>query len=344
MTRNLDILRAFAVSCVLAAHTVLTFRPGGYKAALIGRLGVLLFFVHTALVLMMSIERHGQKEGWVSRFYVRRIFRIYPLAIVCLAIVLLVHAPPSPREHFVFPPGSQILKNFLLIQNFWPEHSILAPMWSLPYELQMYVFLPAIFLVLRTGARQRWLRLSVLFAACVSLSDAHFSWLKNSELFLFFPCFMGGIVAWQVSKNRRLRGRIPGWLFLMTLATFAGAYSLAAMRHDYNDYQWLLCLALGAAVPLFRAVQSPAITAWAARIAKYSYGIYLAHSPLLWAVFVVAPLNIVWKWPLFALSLTISTYALFRWIEKPMIDLGAKLANPNSTAPLLVKEDIVSVP
>ena len=68
---NLDVLRAFAVSCVVIHHLTLTlhFYTGfmplyvlDYFRAL-GHAGVLAFFVHTSLVLMYSLERMHRAEA-----------------------------------------------------------------------------------------------------------------------------------------------------------------------------------------------------------------------------------------------------------------------------------------
>src|SRR5690348_17981788 len=72
--RNLDVLRAVAVLLVLVDHllTIWDVYPQVVTRWELGRLGVLLFFVHTSLVLMSSLEREGGASGWVRAFYVRR--------------------------------------------------------------------------------------------------------------------------------------------------------------------------------------------------------------------------------------------------------------------------------
>ena len=81
--RNLDVLRAIAVLFVFVGH-LFDFWFGG--AAVLGdwlhgmtRMGVILFFVHTSLVLMRSLERLAPgNPHFMREFYIRRIFRIYP--------------------------------------------------------------------------------------------------------------------------------------------------------------------------------------------------------------------------------------------------------------------------
>src|SRR5688572_14236469 len=89
---NLDALRALAVLLVLANHLIeacaALLGQRSIPVAVsydVGRAGVLLFFVHTACVLFASLERMSG-SGWTlaRAFYFRRVFRIYPLAIVCV--------------------------------------------------------------------------------------------------------------------------------------------------------------------------------------------------------------------------------------------------------------------
>jgi peptidoglycan/LPS O-acetylase OafA/YrhL len=78
---NFDILRAIAVGAMLLAHVFRFFgneHLGPLSAWELGMSGVLMFFVHTALVLMMSMERMSLANLTdVPAFYVRRAARIY---------------------------------------------------------------------------------------------------------------------------------------------------------------------------------------------------------------------------------------------------------------------------
>jgi hypothetical protein len=84
---NLDFIRAFAVLCVVLRHIASALAIPStpwFQPQALGIFGVLLFFVHTSLVLMLSLDRQQHRRvtpAW--RFYcsflVRRFFRIYPL-------------------------------------------------------------------------------------------------------------------------------------------------------------------------------------------------------------------------------------------------------------------------
>jgi peptidoglycan/LPS O-acetylase OafA/YrhL len=132
---NLDILRAAAVIAVYVNHACYTLGAYGTKwfsPATLGRAGVLFFFVHTSLVLMLSLRRsatNGRVHALV--FYVRRAFRIYPLSILCVLACLMFHIPQAPWESLPHVTTLDIASNLLLIQNLTGSSSICSPMWSL---------------------------------------------------------------------------------------------------------------------------------------------------------------------------------------------------------------------
>ena len=81
----MDLLRSVAVLVVFFTHYFdLQYGFGATWTLLwhLGQLGVLIFFVHTSLVLMWSLERSSLQRGkLVAPFFLRRAFRIYPLSI-----------------------------------------------------------------------------------------------------------------------------------------------------------------------------------------------------------------------------------------------------------------------
>jgi peptidoglycan/LPS O-acetylase OafA/YrhL len=155
---NLDLLRTIAVSLVLTQHLCLRLHVehlGWAPTDCLGLFGVLLFFVHTSLVLMYSMERSGLlRLRLVKDFYIRRIFRIYPLSILAVISALVLHIASNVNGvaglSYGPRPGTRaILSQILLVQNLIHVQSIVNVLWSLPYEVQMYLFLPFLFIWVR---------------------------------------------------------------------------------------------------------------------------------------------------------------------------------------------------
>ena len=121
--------------------------PTSLPTAYLGLFGVLLSFVHTVLVLMYFMERtclHGR--NLLQDFYIRRIFRIYPLSILAVAAAVVLHLDSNidginGLSHGPLPGTKAILSQFLLVQNLLHVTSMVNVLWSLPFELQIYIFL-----------------------------------------------------------------------------------------------------------------------------------------------------------------------------------------------------------
>lgn len=292
---------------VFADHALETyfpeFREKNHLAHHLGRLGVLLFFVHTARVLMSSLERIGSARA----FYVRRIFRIYPLAIVCIILALVFAVPPVPWREYAPHDWADLASNFLLTQNLTWSPPVIGPLWSLPIELQMYAVLPLIY-VLR---RHIWVifGLSVFGAVFIAPFSDVLGVIK------YAPCFVAGVIAFTSNEPDR---PIQGWLWFLALVVivYVGLELVIPGIHNI----WLqigVCLVVGLAIPRFAQIRAQWFNTLSNRIARYSYGIYLFHCAALWA----AP-------ELFsAIILTaVMSIASYHYIEAPMIRLGSRLS------------------
>lgn len=313
MNRNLDLLRAVAVLCVFSSHLFdqVTRTHVGFSFH-VGQLGVIMFFVHTSLVLMQSLDRSSLTGAAFYRdFYVHRIFRIYPLSILCVTIAFFI-------------PGAlwtltELFSNLALVQNLTYKQSIVFGLWSLPLEVQMYVMLPFLFLIFRSRPVKALLGfwfLSVGIAAIQPMISGRLGILA------YIPCFLGGVLAWRIQQKEVL----PAWLFPLALIVSAVPW----MASDGNNMypRWVSCLALGFAIPWFREISSPWVNSVTKIIAKYSYGIYLTHYPAMIVAFRTmqheAP---ALQWVVFISLAIIFPVLAYHLVEHPMIKLGKRITN-----------------
>lgn len=329
MFANLDILRALAVSLVVADHGGKFFGLPARWCDPAGQIGVLLFFVHTSLVLMFSLERtRSESRGMFWRFYGRRAFRIYPLAIAAILVSVGFGLPSGHliRAGIYDIPDvtpAKLLSNLLLVQNLSDHRPILVQMWSLPLEIQMYLLLPAIFLVAR-----RWGVTSILGLWCASVVLAlaqqmtHIADVRLS-IVQYVPHFVSGVIAYSLWARPTFAIRGRWWIPAVTTCC-AVAYALETTWHA-----WLMTLAVGSLTPQFAQVSNRVVNTLAHYTAKYSYGIYLAHNLVFWAAFRIdAPLAVQ---VVACIILQVAVPAtLFHLIEAPMIRLGARLSVPGA--------------
>jgi peptidoglycan/LPS O-acetylase OafA/YrhL len=99
---------------------------------------------------MLSMERMGLSgRALFSKFLIRRVFGIYPLSVLIVVVAIILKFPPTSwADSYVWPGWSEVLSNVFLFQDFTHAGSVICVLWSLPFEVQMYAILPALFLLL----------------------------------------------------------------------------------------------------------------------------------------------------------------------------------------------------
>ncbi len=233
---NLDFVRSVAVISVVVEHTLMSLgmlKVGPFPIPFLGIMGVMVFFVLTTLVLMWSLER----KPHTLDFYIRRVFRIYPLALATIAVVLLFHAPVAGSEHEFFryahPSLRTIWGQLTLVPNLISgDLPIMGVMWSLPYELEMYVLLPALFFYLRKNFAV-WPLLLIWVMTVLLTRHAP----PNSHTFgMAIGYFLPGAMAYV--GFGRWTPRLPAWLLAVFLATLWVGFLFTQVSARVG---WLVC-------------------------------------------------------------------------------------------------------
>jgi peptidoglycan/LPS O-acetylase OafA/YrhL len=332
---NLDFLRSAAVLFVLNFHVLLLFekRHSPYVSRLrffhsVGHWGVLIFFVHTSLVLMFSLERQFvRSEGRPTYlpFIIRRVFRIFPLSICIVLLVTILNLPVAYLTGGQFEAAHLhrmgIAANLLLVQNLTRTDSVIIPLWSLPYEMQMYLFLPALFLF-AWWTRRVW-PILLLWAMAVFMGRhaAGLEKLGFPDFIIYVPCFLSGVLAYQLTKSWRLK--LPALLFPVVLA----ALTVLFLRDPSYQNAWYSCLLLGVAIPQFKEMTNSAVRGVVHIIARYSYGIYLIHFICIWLAFQAIGGIPDWsRWIILTVTVIVFPYVLYHRVEEPMIRMGQKVS------------------
>jgi peptidoglycan/LPS O-acetylase OafA/YrhL len=338
---NLDFLRATAVLFVVAAHVTYFFgivRLGSWSLQPLGFWGVLIFFVHTSLVLMLSLERQWNHQGsnrLFMMFMVRRCFRIFPLSILVVILILVFHLPQANLDPGKFegiaPTGWGVFVNLALVQNLFKKDSILGPMWSLPYEMQMYLFLPWLFLLLRPS-RSTWRSLTFwLLSVAVGAFAVHHL-RRIPDMALYIPCFLPGVMAYQLQRKARFRLQAFLWPLAVAALTITHLVATDWAMHWGGETRWAMrwgaCLLLGLAVPRFAHLSVRWLVVASQIIAKYSYGIYLTHYFAMWLAF--ERLGNLPKLEKIVVFLVIGVglpVLFYHGVEEPMIRIGKRVAD-----------------
>jgi peptidoglycan/LPS O-acetylase OafA/YrhL len=140
----LDALRGYAALVVVLFHlspSVLGSERHLAVFAVIdfGKYGVLLFFLVSGYVIPMSLERHGS----LRRFWIGRLFRIYPAYLFAGVFLVLCTAalPPVLRAETV----SSVLAHASMMSDPLGLRGAVRVFWTLSYEMVFYLVVAGLF-------------------------------------------------------------------------------------------------------------------------------------------------------------------------------------------------------
>lgn len=246
--------------------------------------------------------------------------------------VAALKIPAMPEQQYAWVGTKHFLANAALVQNLTRSPDLIGPLWSLPWEIQMYAVLPLFWVLSRKLVSVRASIGLCALTFALELVGRELHW-RGTWITQYVPCFLGGILAYQIAKSKK--SRVPGWLWPPTVALSLVLFSAAWVRPSGGAWvtrnalaEYLLCLALGLAIPCFRDIPKSHFTGVCHEVAKYSYGVYLFHVPVMWLAFyrfptVPTPL----QWMLFCLGSVGVPYAAYHLIEGPMIGFGKRIAD-----------------
>lgn len=144
----LDALRGFAALLVVLFHLSLwvlgNARHGEIMRHLdLGKYGVLLFFLVSGYVIPMSLERHGD----LRKFWIGRLFRIYPayLAAIALAVVLAAVGWLEWQLPVVDETVTAVLAHATMMPELVGHRGMDRVIWTLGYEMTFYLVVAGLF-------------------------------------------------------------------------------------------------------------------------------------------------------------------------------------------------------
>lgn len=293
----IDALRGYAILGVIAVHTsqaAPSLLGTGSKFVSQGARGVQLFFVASALTLVMSW--HARHDGALP-FYLRRLFRIAPMFWVGILFYIWFYGF-GPR--YFAPNGideTSVFLTALFLHGWHPETftSVVPGGWSIAVEMTFYLVFPVLVLIIRgwTSAVAALLIASV-FGNLVMLllwSFRHSVWgdvpdyLVSTLLALWFPSqlpvFIIGFLLYFVIRD--FKGRLSLMTVQIMLASsFVFMAALALYPLPVRSFGISLYTAYGLCFGVFAFCLSEGAAKWLVNpfiryLGKISFSAYLWH-------------------------------------------------------------------
>lgn len=184
---NLDVLRGIAILLVIGAHQHINNHVGvsGWMARVWhdhGVVGVPLFFALSGYLIggliLDELRNHGSFD--VTRFLVRRGFKLYPAYFVFIGYLVVM-----PSAKTLLAGGDTLVTfetklreftpNLLFLQNYVGSNPA-AHTWSLAVEEHFYLTLPFLVLWLYRTGRIRWLTMIGLLSPMVFTLLRYLCW------------------------------------------------------------------------------------------------------------------------------------------------------------------------
>lgn len=333
---EIDGLRAIAILVVIIHHYFPALLPNGF-------IGVDIFFVISGYVITLHLHRKPD-TGWseyLLGFYARRVKRLLPALLLCVAITSIVFVAVITRpQPEVFKTGALSLVGasnlylFRIATDYFSLQAQLNPFtqtWSLGVEEQFYAVFPLI-LALCGYARQKSIsgesRATLVLFIISSLSLAGFIFLSyrypKAAFYMmptrFWELGLGALVA-ILPGHKVLKAYSQWWSQGISAVAFLGLTVSCFLLPGQPMFAVMLSTVSAAVLislirsngPLPRLLTAGPII----YIGLISYSLYLWH----WSILVLAKWTIgVGPWSaIVLLSLTVMIAALsYHLVEKPL--------------------------
>ena len=306
---GLNSLRFLAIVLIVIYHLFRGVLPGGFVA-------VEIFFVISGFLIIGKLIReamHGKIH--YGRFLLERFLKLFPVLLACVLVTLFLAYFVDP-DVIVGTPRNTLAAltfstNFMELFTGGSYENVISPnlfehTWFLALEMQLYLIIPLIFLIVTKTAKTRRgavkvfglvlgglaicsLALMVFYGGVLGLHDrAYFA--PDSHMFAFCLGGLYAVVNYFLPRPPRTPKAIPTLGLLLSLATI-GIFSLKVIYDDFMTYYFALpftavlsAIMIGCIILLQPNVRTRKKPSNLIRVIDYlgglSFGIYLFHWPL----------------------------------------------------------------
>ena len=261
-----------------------------------GRFAVIMFIALSGFSLGLGPARSGWRFKSIRTYAHRRAWRILPPYWAALAFSLVLTWYVLAQPGWPVPTGKSVVAYGLLVQDAFPVGAPNRAFWSIAIEVQLYVLLPLLLLLIRRVSALAMVGLVAAIVVTIGLLGPHVP-LMNSALVKFTPDLavlfaVGLLAAGIVTAGERIRS-LPwaGYALAATVPVIAlmvvKGPAWSTLNLFWLDLAWapavgclLAAIATSRPRPVVRFLSSPVPRS----LGSCSYSLYLTHMPIVIAV------------------------------------------------------------
>jgi peptidoglycan/LPS O-acetylase OafA/YrhL len=226
--RSLTGLRGICALCVVLGHDALS--PKFFKDYAVASLAVSIFFCLSGFLSYYVLRNDFLKHNKInfSRFYFRRIIRIWPAYFFSIIIITSAtyYFGDLFRQKFDFIPLLTFTSNLSAASfGIWPPPWF-GPYWSIAVEEQFYIVAPLIFLAIKSKYRNYFFVSSILavnFFRFIHMSGVGSPDINNTNGGMYYltstylDIFIGGAaLGWLYTENKINLTKIQQQILLLS--------------------------------------------------------------------------------------------------------------------------------
>ena len=300
---GLNTLRFFAALFVIISHAKISLDKLGIcknvELAFLDRGGDAVDFFFTLsgflITYLLIIELHETKTVSIKNFYLRRVYRIWPLYFLIVLIGFLFFGVIYPviykERYFTFSIPEGIAMFVLFIPNYAAKNfavGFLHPLWSIGVEEQFYLFWAPL-----TKVFKKWLLQMIIAFVLVSTGFYILLWNNvfhfpfNWQFFLltqkFYAMAIGAIFAYVLYYHFERYERsvfTKKYLQLIVLLIIAGHFTIGYSFSHNLYFDILLSFLYGILILNVSVIKNKLISfenRWLTYLGVISYGLYMYH-------------------------------------------------------------------
>lgn len=300
---GLNTLRFFAAFFVIISHAAISLVKLGIcksiNLAFLDRGGDAVDFFFTLsgflITYLLIIELHETKTISIKKFYLRRVYRIWPLyfLIVLIGFAFLGYIYPIifKERYFTFSVPEGIAMFIFFIPNYAAKNypvGFLHPLWSIGVEEQFYLFWAPLTKVLK-----KWLLQMIIAFVLGStvfyilLSNNVFRFPVNWQAFLhtqkFYAMAIGAVFAYILYYHLEWYERsffTRKYVQLIVLLIIVGHFTIGYSFSHNVYFGILLSFLYGILILNVSVIKNKLISLenrWLTYLGVISYGLYMYH-------------------------------------------------------------------